>query len=196
MSKSNNKITIIALMVVFLAPPILSWLIYSFGDVAGGKKNHGTLIQPPRNLPDITLHDEFNSNEKSLYGKWSIVFVQEGICEKVCVDSVYKMRQVRLATNKYAHRLQRILIVDSNTPELFNNILVKDYEGQLLIFRDQLQEGLMENFIVQKNTNERGNGQFFIIDPLGNIMMTYEASADPIGMIEDLTHLIKISRIG
>lgn len=196
MKKSNNKLTIIALFAVFLAPPILSWLIYSFGNVSGGKKNHGELIEPARTLPDIKLFDELNSTEKDLYGKWSIVYINEGVCAEDCLEKIYKMRQVRLATNKYAHRLQRVLIVDSKQAELYSKILTEDYEGQLLIFKDQLPNGFIDNFVINENDKKIKTGRFFIVDPLGNLMMSYEASADPIGIIEDLTLLIKISRIG
>jgi hypothetical protein len=50
--------------------------------------------------------------------------------------------------------------------------------------------------IVQLNKNGVTDGMLFLIDPLGNIMMQYEAGFDPYKVKNDLTHLLRISQIG
>lgn len=39
-------------------------------------------------------------------------------------------------------------------------------------------------------------GRIYIIDPLGNLMMSYAPGAPPKGLLEDLKKLLKLSRIG
>ena len=36
----------------------------------------------------------------------------------------------------------------------------------------------------------------FVVDPLGNLMMSYDARRDPHGLLEDLKKLLKLSHIG
>ena len=36
----------------------------------------------------------------------------------------------------------------------------------------------------------------FIVDPLGNLMMSYDARQDPHGLLEDLKKLLRLSHIG
>jgi cytochrome oxidase Cu insertion factor (SCO1/SenC/PrrC family) len=36
----------------------------------------------------------------------------------------------------------------------------------------------------------------YLIDPLGNVMMFYEAGARPKGMLEDMKRLLRLSSIG
>jgi hypothetical protein len=36
----------------------------------------------------------------------------------------------------------------------------------------------------------------YLVDPLGNFMMSYPADADPTGMRKDLARLLRISQIG
>ena len=36
----------------------------------------------------------------------------------------------------------------------------------------------------------------FIVDPRGNLMMRYDANADPKGLREDLKQLLELSHIG
>lgn len=180
----------------FVLPITLAWLIFFFGDNSGQGNNHGQLILPPRTLDDVPLYDLNHTPSGMLYGKWNIVYIHDGLCEKSCSDNLYKMRQIRLATNKYAHRLQRVLILDTDKTELFQNAITDDYQGQLLLFKKDLPDGFIQNFDVESTGQAVAKGGMYIIDPIGNLMMVYAADADPIGIIEDLTHLIKISRIG
>lgn len=39
-------------------------------------------------------------------------------------------------------------------------------------------------------------GRIYIVDPLGNLMMSYAADAKPKGLLEDLKKLLKLSHIG
>jgi hypothetical protein len=36
----------------------------------------------------------------------------------------------------------------------------------------------------------------FVVDPLGNLMMSYDARTDPHGLLEDLRKLLRLSHIG
>ena len=38
--------------------------------------------------------------------------------------------------------------------------------------------------------------RLYLIDPLGNLMMSYARTADPKGIIKDLSRLLKYSRTG
>jgi hypothetical protein len=39
-------------------------------------------------------------------------------------------------------------------------------------------------------------GRVYVIDPLGNLMMSYAAEANPKGLLEDMKRLLKLSHIG
>jgi hypothetical protein len=36
----------------------------------------------------------------------------------------------------------------------------------------------------------------FVVDPLGNLMMSYDARTDPRGLLQDLQKLLRLSHIG
>jgi hypothetical protein len=42
----------------------------------------------------------------------------------------------------------------------------------------------------------RPQGRIYIVDPLGNLMMSYAPGADAKGMLEDLKRLLKLSHVG
>lgn len=62
----------------------------------------------------------------------------------------------------------------------------------------------MTEAFLEGNTSERvldtlgenASGKVFLVDPLGNVMMRYNNEAPAKGMIKDLQHLIRASRIG
>jgi len=39
-------------------------------------------------------------------------------------------------------------------------------------------------------------GRSYLVDPLGNLMMSYPADAAPKGMLKDLKRLLRLSHIG
>jgi hypothetical protein len=39
-------------------------------------------------------------------------------------------------------------------------------------------------------------GRIFIVDPLGNLMMSYSRAIEPKGLLQDMKKLLKLSHIG
>ena len=91
---------LIVLALIFAAPFALSWLLFNYTSFGrgGATTNHGQLINPPRQLADMALHDLAHPDvPASLYGKWNLVYLVDGTCDTRCAQNLYRMRQVRLA---------------------------------------------------------------------------------------------------
>jgi hypothetical protein len=58
------------------------------------------------------------------------------------------------------------------------------------------QAGAIAPFFLIEGTAMQQAERVYFVDPLGNLMMYYEADADPGGMLKDLGKLLKYSRIG
>ncbi len=52
----------------------------------GGMVNHGTLIQPPRPLPELALplFGAGRTGPSFLLGKWTLLYVGPGVCGERC----------------------------------------------------------------------------------------------------------------
>ena len=198
-SGTGNRLTFFLLLFVFCIPVLGAWWLLNFSDVVeeGNKSNHGDLIMPPRPLPDLVLNDPLTeAREGKLYGKWSLFYITKDGCDAPCLENLYRMRQVRLATGKHDHRVQRVLMVltgnDKGLKEQF-----KEYAGQWVVDVEGLDvKRLLENFRFLENEQPAEKNRLYIVDPLGNLMMRYSPDADPIGIIEDLKHLLNASLIG
>ena len=194
-SRSKTKLTFLILM--FLLPVAGSWYLVFFTDYArdgmgGSGAEHGSLIKPPRQLENATLLQvsKDSTEQASLYGKWSMLFFVDGPCEAGCKETLYRLRQARLATGRQMKRLQRVAIIDEGESSQFSDILSKNYPGQLYVSKSDLGE----NFLQQFEGLKRGDkSAIFLIDTRGFLMMRYPGDTDPSGIIRDLSRLLRIS---
>ena len=195
----KNRVTVIVIVLIFIAPLAASWLLLNYTDIAEqrGTDNHGDLITPPRPLPNVKLIDPISeANNGHLYGKWSMLYIAGNSCDQVCIENLYRMRQVRLATGKHYQRVQRVLLLEhadtSALAQIFSN-----YSGQLLMSTDDINmEKFLDNFRFEQTENPADKHRIYLIDPLGNLMMRYSPDTNPSGIIKDLNRLLRASRIG
>ena len=195
----KNRITIVLIILIFIAPLAASWLLLNYTDIAEerGTSNHGDLIIPPRPLPNIKLIDPLSqTNNGYLHGKWSMLYIAGDSCDQICIDNLYRMRQVRLATGKHYQRVQRVLLLEQANAGSLAHIF-KDYSGQLLMSTENIKmDKFMDNFRFEQTENPADKHRIYLVDPLGNLMMRYSPDTDPSGIIKDLARLLRASHIG
>ncbi len=191
----------ILLLAAFALPPLLSWVLFNFTDLGRGTGAgaHGTLVAPPRPVPDWSLVNpaDGTDTDRRLHGKWTLVYLLDGKCGETCLGNLYRMRQLRLATGKYAQRVQRAVLVVDNDRSALTQEQLTDYPGQLVVYPEGIDIGsLLSLFRLTPDDLPLAEGRLYLVDPQGNLMMAYPAAAAPGGIIKDLTRLLKYSRIG
>lgn len=198
-TRLKNRITLILIILIFAAPLAGSWLLLNFTDIADkrGKDNHGDLIIPPRPLPNIKLIDPLSETSKGqLHGKWSMLYIVESSCDQMCIQNLYRMRQIRLATGKHYQRIQRVLMVQHGGMNSLAQVF-KDYSGQWLMATENINmKELLDNFRFEAGDNPALKHRIYLVDPLGNLMMRYSPDTNPAGIIKDLNRLLRASHIG
>ncbi len=190
-----SRTTPIFLFLVFLAPLVLATLIYFFHDrlPSPGTKNHGELIHPARPLHQFaarTQKDEAISLDY-LKGKWTLLYVGSDSCDLYCEATLFKTRQARLAQGENLRRVQRLYLITAH--ESAGN-LQEILERHPRMTVASVQAETKEQVIDTLGNDALGN--VFLVDPLGNVMMRYDNNATAKGMVKDLQHLIRASRIG
>lgn len=180
----------------FFAPLALAFLLYyGMGVRPHGNTNKGDLIQPARPLPEVELpgaaDQTFAAN--ALRGKWSMVFIGDGACDVRCREALTLMRQTRLALGDKMERVQRVFLVTGNCCD---QAYLEAEQSGLLLGRIDNSAGqtLLETF--PDAAQAPSLGRIYLVDPLGNLMMKYEANAPQKGLLEDLKKLLKLSHIG
>lgn len=191
------KLKFIALAALFAAPVLLAVLLHSLGWRPQGSVNHGELVQPARAIRPVVLQRldgasmEFPSGQK----KWTMLYFGSAHCDGACRESLYKMRQVHLAQGKDAGRMQRVFIATDAREARGLNALLADYpDTQILIGGAAEMRALAGQF--RMTGPSEVPGRIYMLDPLGNWMMSYPPGADPTGIRKDIVRLLKVSKIG
>lgn len=193
-----------------------SWLWYFVIqgnlDLVGsiGTSNNGKLVTPPRQIEQVSFRDDTGVPFvwADLERRWTMVIVNRGQeCDAACERRLYFTRQVHIALGKEFNRVQRIFINDR--PIASSTVAVP--EGDLPGWPKQLQgdslaeyltiahQGLVplavssDAVLAQFPELEENTAQWFLIDPAGWIMMSFDDSLDYKAVMADLKFLLKHS---
>ena len=193
-------VILILLALVFAGPPVAAWIVYANLDHwRPGTTNHGELIAPPRPLEGFTLQrvDGTALDAAYLRGKWTLVYIGPADCAEACRRAIYYMRQVRLALGQDADRVQRLFVPADPAQAAALRDFLEDYPGMTVASgtEAELQE-FLGRFIAAIGPRRAAPGRVYIVDPLGNLMMTYPPDAAPKGMLKDLQRLLRVSQVG
>ncbi|HLU06820.1 MAG TPA: hypothetical protein VKZ91_09725, partial [Woeseiaceae bacterium] len=73
-----------------------------------------------------------------------------------------------------------------------DRVFIEEQHAGLAIIEDPELNELLE----ARRPQEMSPGGFFLVDPLGNLVMYFPPEIDPGDMVEDIQHLLDLSRIG
>lgn len=189
----NHRIKFLALVAVFVLPFIGSWLAFYVFEIKPDSRNYGDLVVPARPLELVMLQTtkKHNLNEE-FWNKWTFVVIDDGSCGQLCQENLYYLRQMRLALGRDVDRVQNLLLSSQPFTEDVAGFLV-DYPD--LSAADQVPQGFVRQF--ESIDNPSKNKPFiYLVDPLGNLMMTYPAENDPSSILSDMRRLLKVSQVG
>jgi cytochrome oxidase Cu insertion factor (SCO1/SenC/PrrC family) len=188
---------LVAVVALFLSSFLAAVVLVQSGWRPSATRNYGELVTPPRPLADVALtgRDGEPVDLDDLRGKWSWVYFGPGACPPPCRDNLYKMRQVTAAQGTEAHRVQQLYIVTDGRP--VDAALLADYPAtRVLHGRPAAIRALAGQFELDQGGPLDGLHRLYLVDPLGNLMMSYPADADPSRINKDLKLLLRASQIG
>jgi hypothetical protein len=199
--RTRNLRMLAALAALFLLPLLLAFYMYYATDWRPVKRvNHGTLISPARplpagHLPRVALSEadpEPAGPETSgqMRSKWSIVYIGAGNCDEPCRQALYVMRQTRLSLNNDMSRVDRVFLTTGNC--CARAFLAHEHSG-LTVLDASGADGMR---LLSTFPADGRPYSLFVVDPLGNLMMSYDARQNPKGLLEDLRKLLRLSHIG
>jgi hypothetical protein len=201
---------LIAMGLLFFAPLGLAFYLY-YGPAwrPGGRVNHGELIDPPRPLPPLTLPmvtsgrpgiepaDGAVSAPDFLKHKWTFLYWGSGSCSARCRTDLYNTRQVRIALNRDMDRVQRVFLAEG---ACCDREFLREQHPDLITLRATPAAAPLLALMVPKHRAGAGEGRvedrIYLIDPLGNLMMSYAPDANAKGMLEDMKRLLGLSHVG
>jgi hypothetical protein len=185
--RARNLRTVTLLAALFLLPLVAAFCMYYGASWRPGHRtNHGELILPARALPRVSAA----YGAATFTHAWSLVYIGAGACDDSCRIALYVMRQTHVAINNDMDRVQRVFVATGNSRA--QESLAHEYPSLIVI---HAKDGQAQELVQQFPEDDRAHA-IFIVDPLGNLMMRFDTRANPRGLREDLTKLLKLSNIG
>jgi cytochrome oxidase Cu insertion factor (SCO1/SenC/PrrC family) len=192
---------LVALAALFFAPLAVSFYLYYAGDWRPGHLvNRGDLINPARPLPQVALplareRGQVTRTEPTfLQRKWTLLYVGQGSCAARCRTDLYNTRQVRLALNRDMDRVQRVFMAEG---ECCDWQFLEHEHPDLTVVRATAEAApILGSLPVYDGIEPKVADRIYLVDPLGNLMMSYAPDAKPKGMLEDLKRLLGLSSVG
>ena len=189
---------LVVLALLFFAPLGLAfYLYYGHGTWHPGHRvNSGELIEPARPLPALALPllGSGNTDPNFLKGKWTLLYVGFGPCAEGCQTRLYDTRQVRLALDRDMNRVQRVFIAGGDCCDAQ---FLREQHPDLIAIRASADAApLLALLPGQGSVDATHAPRVYLIDPLGNLMMSYAADAAPRGILDDMKRLLRLSSIG
>jgi len=187
MSLSRQQLTLIGIFALFFGPLLLvmlmrsSWWQYQ----PSGLKNKGHLVQPPVHLS--------LEQTQGMEDKWLILYELDQPCEQTCTENVTALRQIHRAVGRHAEHLAIVLLDNNETEADLRTRLEAIYPGFNLIADRQKTALSTLQTIDTGITPNATDIQTYILDPMHNVVLAYQNSADPTDIHKDLKRLLKWS---
>ncbi len=198
-TRARGQRQLVLIFLAFLLPVLIAYGLYVGGWRSETTRNYGELVQPPRPVGDVALTqlDGKPLRLTDFNGKWLFVYFGPAACPPTCMDSLYKMRQVRLAQAKEAHRIERLFVLTTTEDVATLPARLADHGGMHVLHgAPAVIKSLAQTFALPAGSPLDEIGRIYVVDPLGNFMMSYPADADPNRMRKDMARLLRVSRVG
>jgi hypothetical protein len=193
--RARNLRTLALLAALFLVPLALAFFTYYGSSWRPSRTvNHGRLISPPQVLPSVSLPQVLPAPVAAapalFRAQWSLVYVGSGACEANCREGLFVMRAARLGLNNDMTRVAQVFLVTGDC--CAREYLAHEHPGvRVLDAQGVAGAPLLRAFPAPERAHT-----LFVVDPLGNLMMRYDARQNSRGLLEDLQKLLRLSHIG
>ncbi len=183
----HGRLVLLGISALFVIPILAAaWLYFGPNDWRPAAHiQHGELVTPPVELPATVF--ESTAGPFQFREVWTLVVLADAQCDATCVKTLEHIRQIRLSLGPKMTRLQTVFLPGAAAAA---DTLDRAAFPKLLIAEPAAAELVIERL------GRLHNGQIFLVDPLGNLMMSYSSGTSMSDIRADLGHLFKLSGIG
>lgn len=187
---ASGRLKLLALVAVFAIPLAIASLVYfNPDDYTSGTTNRGELIEPVRVIGELSLLDKhagrFEQNPFSHY--WTMLFWNDADCDLYCEANLFKIRQAEQVLGRHAARVKTVYL---SAPET----VISDNTYKLVRSHPALR--MLHLAEMDKAFESLPAGRIYLVDPLGNLMMSYPPDVSTRDIVKDVKLLLKASKIG
>ncbi len=195
MTNHRARWAFLGILALFVMPLVLAWLMYK-GVVGAGPTatdNEGRLVIPTRPVDwaDVEIDDPA-PGAPALDGAWVILYPVADPCRPDCQERVTELGQVLRATGRHADRVRVALLLPQPGPTSGAEPIRETNPAayHLRNASSAFSEALRQAGVGSPRPS------VYLVDPLGNIMMTYTEEDGMASLLQDLEKLLARSKAG
>lgn len=181
---ARGRRTILLIAAACLAPVVASYSIYYFFPRVA-QANYGTLLAAaPAPAFEGTTDGGAPFRLVDYRGRWVLLAGGAAGCDAVCERTLYATRQAHTMQGKERDRVVRVWLVAGSTPpaqplrDQHPGLVVARVPAGALAALPGMQSGI------------------WLVDPLGNLVLSYPNDPDIKGLAKDLARVLRASQIG
>lgn len=177
--------------IIIVGPMLFAWVLVKKNDLVHFKLNHhGDLLAT---LPNIKSLPEIDYQPHQ--GKWLMLIVGPQTCQQTHGTWLYDLQQLKKAMGKDASRVSQAFVTLSNADSQLCGQLLSEYPD--LTPMSMPEDSFLRELGDYSHAIKRElQGELFIVDPQGNIMMHYDATVPTRDILSDMKRLLRVSKIG
>ena len=183
-TKTKVRLTLLALLAVFLMPLLLAWL-FARGPLDWQPQstlNFGVLLEPPLPLKSYGVTDASGAalNLTAAARDWFLVVLHAAACTERCQQLMQNAERIQLGVGDDAYRVNLALLsAIEDAPTLMG------YRWRLPADNELFQELRLASGEEQLDTI------LLIVDYRGHVVLMYPPDEDGPGVLEDLKRLLR-----
>lgn len=190
---SRLRPELLLLVLLCFGPFFAAWVLYFYGDPGELPRlanEERRLFEPAVALPPLPGRAADGEPVENLWAPqtWSLVYARESACGETCIEALTRMNQVWASLGRDTTRVRRVVLLPGDAgaagggPGAFAPL---DGRGAAPL-RERLDA----------LDAAPGDGRIYVVDPHGNLVVSYPADAAQEGLRDDLKRLLNVSRIG
>lgn len=190
--KRGNPYTLWFVVLSFVLPVALAYVIFFFGDVTAFT-NRGEILNPVVDIASLKLTDDKGEiiPRDTLTYKWRFISFVGSECDESCNKRLYDSRQVHKTLAKDQHRVLRVIVHLAPASEKLNDLIRTEYPDAINMNGDKKIINTAFG-----GTSKLDENEIYIMDPMGNIMMRFTQDQPVQDYQFDVKKLLKASQIG
>lgn len=188
----RNPYTIWFVVLTFVAPVVLAYVMFFFANVSSFT-NKGEILNPIVHITSLKLKDASDMliAEDSLTYKWRLISFVGSDCDKACNSRLFDARQIHKSLGKNQHRVLRMIVHLQKPSADMEKLMESEFPNALNVYGD---EAIISSALGE--TSRINDYEIYIMDPMGNIMMRFTQDQPNKDFYKDLKKLLKASQIG
>jgi cytochrome oxidase Cu insertion factor (SCO1/SenC/PrrC family) len=185
--------TLWALAAIFFGPLLVAILLYAgrgfFGPFGTLENPDRELIADPPTIPlePIELDDGTDSEPGWARSQWSLIYARMRGCEEQCQAAFTRLHQVYESLGADRDRVRLVFLAAAGDAPT-------NAPADVLLGR--LETPRSAELIRVLGPERLEEGRYFVVDPLGNVILSYPDDADQSRLLKDLERLLDVSRVG